>query len=144
MAGGGHATRPLRFELFKYFGEVFDEKNKGPTDHPDEKKTGKKRPTDQLDKQKRKKKDRPTDGTKQKTKKTKDRPTDRTNEKKRKKQSVSQTIDQVMTIKTHTESSKSELSSRGKRPFKVFRFSLKKHVFVTWGAAAAESKLGRF
>ena len=30
---------------------------------------------------------------------------------------------QVMTIKTHTESSKSELSSRGKRPFKVFRWN---------------------
>ena len=27
-----------------------------------------------------------------------------------------------MTIKTHTESSKTELSSRGKRPFKVWRF----------------------
>ena len=38
----------------------------------------------------------------------------------RKKRSVSQTIDHVMTRKTHTESSKSELSSRGKRPFKVF------------------------
>ena len=33
--------------------------------------------------------------------------------------SVSQTIDLAVTIKTHTESSKSELSSRGKRPFKV-------------------------
>ena len=32
---------------------------------------------------------------------------------------MAQTIDQVMRIKTHTESSKSELSSRGKRPFKV-------------------------
>ena len=32
-------------------------------------------------------------------------------------------IDQVMTIKTSTEASKTELSSRGKRPFKVFRFS---------------------
>ena len=32
---------------------------------------------------------------------------------------MSQIIDQVMRIKTHTESSKSELSSRGKRPFKV-------------------------
>ena len=31
--------------------------------------------------------------------------------------------DQVMTIKTHTESSKSELSSRSKRRFKVFCFS---------------------
>ena len=40
---------------------------------------------------------------------------------KRKIQSVSQTIDLAVTIKTHTESSKSELSSRGKRPFKVLR-----------------------
>ena len=40
-------------------------------------------------------------------------------EKNRKKLSLSQTIDQVMTIKTHTESSKTELSSKGKRPFKV-------------------------
>ena len=39
-----------------------------------------------------------------------------------KKQSVSKMIDLVMTIKTHTESSKSELSSRGKRPFKVSTF----------------------
>ena len=39
--------------------------------------------------------------------------------KKSKKLSLSQTIDQVMTIKTHTESSKTELSSKGKRPFKV-------------------------
>ena len=31
-------------------------------------------------------------------------------------------IDLVVTIKTHTESSKSELSSRGKRPFKVSRY----------------------
>ena len=37
----------------------------------------------------------------------------------RKKPTLAQTIDQVMTIKTHTESSKTELSSRGKRPFKV-------------------------
>ena len=43
--------------------------------------------------------------------------------KKRKNQSVSQTIDLIMTIKTSTGSSKSELSSRGKRPFKVFGFS---------------------
>ena len=41
---------------------------------------------------------------------------------KSKKTTLSQTIDQVMTIKTHTESSKNELSSRGKRPFKVCRF----------------------
>ena len=36
-----------------------------------------------------------------------------------KKRSGSQMKDQVMTMKTHTESSKSELSSRGKRLFKV-------------------------
>ena len=41
--------------------------------------------------------------------------------KKRKNQSVSQTIDLIMTIKTSTGSSKTELSSRGKRPFKVRR-----------------------
>ena len=41
---------------------------------------------------------------------------------KRKIQSVSQTIDLAVTIKTHTESSKSELSSRGKRPFKVSKY----------------------
>ena len=41
--------------------------------------------------------------------------------KKSKKTTSFQTIDQVMTIKTHTESSKTELSSRGKRPFKVWR-----------------------
>ena len=38
-----------------------------------------------------------------------------------KKTSVSQMIDLVMTIQTHTESSKSEPSSRGKHPFKVLR-----------------------
>ena len=43
-------------------------------------------------------------------------------QKKAKKQSVSQMIDLVVTIKTHTESSKSELSSRGKRPFKVSKY----------------------
>ena len=43
-------------------------------------------------------------------------------DKNRKKLTLSQTIDQVMTIKTHTESSKTELSSGGKRPFKVWRF----------------------
>ena len=43
-------------------------------------------------------------------------------EKNRKKPTLFQTIDQVMTIKTHTESSKTELSSRGKRPFKDWRF----------------------
>ena len=42
-----------------------------------------------------------------------------------KKQSVSQMIDLVMTIKTHTKSSKSELSSRGKRPFKVSTFLIR-------------------
>ena len=41
-------------------------------------------------------------------------------EKDRKNLSLSQTIDQVMTIKTHTASSKTELSSGGKRPFKVW------------------------
>ena len=50
-------------------------------------------------------------------------PDGRTDEKKkRKNQSVSQTIDLVETIKTHTGSSKSELSSGGKRPFKVWRY----------------------
>ena len=44
---------------------------------------------------------------------------------KRKIQSVSQTIDLAVTIKTHTESSKSELSSRGKRAFKVSTFKEK-------------------
>ena len=44
------------------------------------------------------------------------------NENYRKKPTLAQTIDQVMTIKTHTESSKTELSSGGKRPFKVWRF----------------------
>ena len=37
----------------------------------------------------------------------------------RQKRSVAQIKDQVVRIKTHTESSKSELSSKGKRPFKV-------------------------
>ena len=45
--------------------------------------------------------------------------------KKRKNQSVSQTIDLIMTIKTSTGSSKTELSSRGKRPFKVYDYSAK-------------------
>ena len=39
---------------------------------------------------------------------------------KKKKPTLAQTIDKVMTIKTHTESSKTELSSKGKRPFKVW------------------------
>ena len=43
--------------------------------------------------------------------------------KKKKKTTLAQTIDQVMTIKPHTESSKTELSSRGKRPFKVWLFA---------------------
>ena len=47
--------------------------------------------------------------------------TDGRTKKKRKNQSVSQTIDLIMTIKTSTGSSKTELSSRGKRPFKVRR-----------------------
>ena len=42
--------------------------------------------------------------------------------KSKKKPTLAQTIDQVVTIKTHTESSKTELSSGGKRPFKVWRF----------------------
>ena len=45
--------------------------------------------------------------------------------KSKKKTTLAQTIDQVMTIKTHTESSKTELSSRGKRPFKVWLSSRK-------------------
>ena len=46
--------------------------------------------------------------------------TDGRTKKKRKIQSVSQTIDLVVTIRNLAESSKSELSSRGKRPFKVY------------------------
>ena len=46
--------------------------------------------------------------------------------KKRKKRSASKMKVQVVTINSVQESSKSELSSRGKRPFKVFRFS---HLF---------------
>ena len=52
-----------------------------------------------------------------------------TNEKNRKKPTLAQTIDQVMTIKTHTESSKTELSLGGKRPFKVWRFFFKFNFF---------------
>ena len=48
---------------------------------------------------------------------------DHERKKSKKKLILFQTIDQVMTIKTHTESSKTELSSGGKRPFKVWRFS---------------------
>ena len=43
-----------------------------------------------------------------------------TNEKKNEKQSVSQMIDLVTTIQTVTGSSNLELSSGGKRPFKVW------------------------
>ena len=50
-------------------------------------------------------------------------PNGRTDEKKKRKiQSVSQTIDLVETIRNLAESSKSELSSRGKRPFKVSKY----------------------
>ena len=49
--------------------------------------------------------------------------------KKTKKPTLAQTIDQVMTIKTHTESSKTELSSGGKRQFKVWRFFFKINFF---------------
>ena len=49
--------------------------------------------------------------------------------KSKKKTTLAQTIDQVMTIKTHTESSKTELSSGGKRPFKVWRFFFSKLIF---------------
>ena len=62
-----------------------------------------------------------TDGqtTNEQTDGRKDGRTDGRMPEKRKIQSVSQTIDLAVTIKTHTESSKSELSSGGKRPFKV-------------------------
>ena len=52
------------------------------------------------------------------------RPNGRTDEQKkeRKIRSVSQTIDLVVTIRNLAESSKSELSSRGKRLFKVSTF----------------------
>ena len=49
--------------------------------------------------------------------------------KKSKKPTLAQTIDQVMTIKTHTESSKTELSSGGKRPFRLWRFFFKINCF---------------
>ena len=45
--------------------------------------------------------------------------------KSKQKPTLTQTIDQVMTIKTHTESSKTELSSGCKRPFKVWHFVFK-------------------
>ena len=44
--------------------------------------------------------------------------------KKRTNRSVSKMKDRIVTINSVQESSKSELSSRGKRPFKVFRFGL--------------------
>ena len=68
-----------------------------------------------------------------------------TNEKNRKKPTLAQTIDQVMTIKTHTESSKTELSSGGKRPFKVWRFFSKlillKKLFETLTTKLFELKI---
>ena len=69
--------------------------------------------------------DERTDGRtdRRRTNRRMDGRTDGRTPEKRKIQSVSQTIDLAVTIKTHTESSKSELSSRGKRPFKVLDFS---------------------
>ena len=65
--------------------------------------------------------------------------------KKSKKPTLAQTIDQVMTIKTHTESSKTELSSGGKRPFKVWRFFSKlillKKLFETLTTKLFELKI---
>ena len=62
-----------------------------------------------------------------------------------KKTTLAQTIDQVMTIKTHTESSKTELSSGGKRPFKVWRFFSKlillKKLFETLTTKLFELKI---
>jgi len=52
--------------------------------------------------------------------------------KKWKKQSVSQMIDLVMTIKNLTGSSKSELSSRGRRLFKVWEKSPHNHASFAW------------
>ena len=63
-------------------------------------------------------------------------------QKKAKKPSVSQMIDLVVTIKTHTESSKSELSSRGKRPFKVSKYFTDDKILISAassGGAAASS-----
>ena len=51
-------------------------------------------------------------------------------------------IDLVVTIKTHTESSKSELSSRGKRPFKVSKYFTDDKILISAassGGAAASS-----
>ena len=64
--------------------------------------------------------------------------TDGRTKNKTKSQSVSQTIDLVVTIKTHTGSSKSELSSRGKRPFEVFRLW---PFFPTDGIVSGQSKM---
>ena len=65
--------------------------------------------------------------------------------KSKKKPTLAQTIDQVMTIKTHTESSKSELFSGGKRPFKVWRFFSKlillKKLFETLTTKLFELKI---
>ena len=58
----------------------------------------------------------------------------------RKKTTLSQTIDQVMTIKTHTESSKTELSSGGKRPFKVWRFSQFFSKILMWAPPVKNQK----
>ena len=60
--------------------------------------------------------------------------------KNRKKPTLAQTIDQVMTIKTHTESSKTELSSGGKRPFKVWRFSQFFSKILTWAPPVKNQK----
>ena len=60
--------------------------------------------------------------------------------KKSKKPTLAQTIDQVMTIKTHTESSKTELSSRGKRPFKVWRFSQFFSKILMWAPPVKNQK----
>ena len=85
--------------------------------------------------------DERTDGRtdRRRTNRRTDGRTDGRTPEKRKIQSVSQTIDLAVTIKTHTESSKSELSSRGKRPFKVLDFlSLYKN-FGTWAVFTESS-----
>ena len=60
-----------------------------------------------------------------------DATTTKTTENFRKKRSVAQIKDQVVRMKTHTESSKSELSSRGKQPFKVFVQNFNKKVSMS-------------
>ena len=55
---------------------------------------------------------------------------------------MSQTIDLIMTIKTSTGSSKSELSSRGKRPFKVYDYSA--NVSAIYSEQALEGTLFKF